>query len=36
MTLLFEEIIPALKEGGATDAQFETMMVENPKRWLTA
>ena len=36
MTLLFEEIIPALKEAGATDAQFETMMVENPKRWLTA
>ena len=36
MTLLFEEIIPALKEGGATDAQIETMMVENPKRWLTA
>jgi phosphotriesterase-related protein len=36
MTLLFEEIIPALRDGGATDAQIETMMVENPKRWLTA
>jgi phosphotriesterase-related protein len=35
MTLLFEEIIPALKEAGATDEQIETMMVENPKRWLT-
>jgi phosphotriesterase-related protein len=35
MTLLFEEILPALKEAGATDAQIETMMVENPKRWLS-
>jgi phosphotriesterase-related protein len=34
MTLLFEEILPTLKEAGATDAQIETMMVENPKRWL--
>jgi len=34
MTLLFEEILPALKEAGATEAQIETMMVENPKRWL--
>jgi predicted metal-dependent phosphotriesterase family hydrolase len=36
MTLLFEEILPALKKAGATDAQIETMMVENPKRWLCA
>jgi phosphotriesterase-related protein len=35
MTLLFEEIIPALKEAGMTDEQLETMMVENPRRWLT-
>jgi phosphotriesterase-related protein len=34
MTLLFESVIPALKEGGMTDQQLETMMVENPKRWL--
>jgi phosphotriesterase-related protein len=34
MTLLFESVIPALKEGGMTDEQLETMMVENPKRWL--
>ncbi len=36
MTLLFDTVIPALKEGGMTDEQLETMMVENPKRWLTA
>lgn len=34
MTFLFEGVIPALKEGGMTDAQLETMMVENPARWL--
>jgi phosphotriesterase-related protein len=34
MTLLFEEVIPTLKQAGATDAQIDTMMVENPKRWL--
>jgi phosphotriesterase-related protein len=34
MTLLFERIIPELKELGMTDAQLDTMMVENPKRWL--
>jgi len=34
MTFLFESVIPALKEGGMTDEQLETMMVENPKRWL--
>jgi phosphotriesterase-related protein len=36
MTLLFEEVLPALREMGATDAQIETMLVENPKRWLSA
>jgi phosphotriesterase-related protein len=35
MTFLFESVIPALKEGGMTDQQLETMMVENPVRWLT-
>ena len=34
MTLLFEEVIPTLKEGGMTDEQLDTMMVENPRRWL--
>ncbi len=34
MTFLFESVIPALKEGGMTDEQLQTMMVENPKRWL--
>ena len=34
MTFLFETVIPALKDGGMTDAQLETMMVENPKSWL--
>ncbi|TMK72421.1 MAG: phosphotriesterase [Actinobacteria bacterium] len=36
MTLIFEEVIPALRESGMTDEQLETMMVSNPKRWLTA
>jgi phosphotriesterase-related protein len=34
MTFLFESVIPTLKEEGMTDAQLDTMMVENPKRWL--
>jgi phosphotriesterase-related protein len=34
MTVLFEEVIPALKEGGMTDEQLSTMMEDNPRRWL--
>src|SRR4051812_18458395 len=34
MTLLFEQIIPQLREGGMTDEQLETMLVKNPPRWL--
>jgi phosphotriesterase-related protein len=34
MTLLFDSVIPELKEGGMTDQQLETMLVENPRRWL--
>ena len=34
ITLVPDQVIPALKERGMTDAQLETMMVENPKRWL--
>jgi phosphotriesterase-related protein len=34
MTLLFETIIPQLRQGGMTDEQLETMMVDNPRRWL--
>jgi phosphotriesterase-related protein len=29
-----EQVIPALREGGMTDDQLVTMMVENPQRWL--
>ena len=36
MTLVFDQVIPSLREAGMTDDQLETMMVENPKRWLTA
>ena len=36
MTFLFESVIPHLKENGMTDEQLDRMMVENPKRWLTA
>jgi phosphotriesterase-related protein len=35
MTLLFEQIFPVLRERGMTDEQYATMMVENPRRWLT-
>jgi phosphotriesterase-related protein len=34
MTFLFEQVIPTLKESGMTDDQLDTMMIENPKRWL--
>jgi len=36
MTLVHDQVIPALKESGMTDEQLQTMLVENPKRWLTA
>lgn len=34
MTLVFDEVLPALRQGGATDDQIETLMVANPRRWL--
>jgi len=34
MTLVFDQVIPALREAGMTDEQLQTMMVENPRRWL--
>jgi phosphotriesterase-related protein len=37
MTLVFDEVVPALREQGALDdAGFHTVFVENPRRWLTA
>jgi phosphotriesterase-related protein len=37
MTLVFEEVVPALRELGVMDdAVFHTIFVENPRRWLTA
>jgi phosphotriesterase-related protein len=37
MTLVFDEVVPALREQGVLDDQmFHTIFVENPKRWLTA
>jgi phosphotriesterase-related protein len=37
MTLVFEEVVPELRERGAMDdAAFNTIFVENPRRWLTA
>jgi phosphotriesterase-related protein len=37
MTLVFEEVVPALREAGVMDDEvFRTIFVENPKRWLTA
>lgn len=35
MTLVFEEVVPALREIGVMDdATFQTIFVENPRRWL--
>jgi phosphotriesterase-related protein len=37
MTLVFDEVVPALREQGALDDEiFQTLFVENPKRWLTS
>jgi phosphotriesterase-related protein len=37
MTLVFDEVVPALREQGVMDdAAFATIFIENPKRWLTA
>lgn len=37
MTLVFDEVVPALREDGAMDDEsFQTIFVDNPKRWLTA
>jgi phosphotriesterase-related protein len=37
MTLVFDEVIPALRDQGVLDDHaFHTIFVENPKRWLTA
>jgi phosphotriesterase-related protein len=37
MTLVFDEVVPALHELGVMDdATFNTLFVENPRRWLTA
>ena len=37
MTLVFDEVVPALREQDAMDdATFDTVFVENPRRWLTA
>ena len=36
MTLVFDEVVPALREMGVMDdAIFETIFRENPRRWLT-
>lgn len=37
MTLVFDEVVPWLREQGVMDdGSFQTIFVENPKRWLTA
>ena len=37
MTLVFEEVVPTLREQGVMDDQvFDTVFVQNPARWLTA
>ena len=37
MTLVFDEVVPWLREQGAIDDDsFQTVFVDNPRRWLTA
>jgi phosphotriesterase-related protein len=37
MTLVFDEVVPALREMGVMDDEvFNTIFVENPARWLTS
>jgi phosphotriesterase-related protein len=37
MTLVFDEVVPALRELGVMDDEvFQTIFTENPRRWLTA
>jgi phosphotriesterase-related protein len=37
MTLVFDEVVPTLREIGAMDDDsFDTVFVQNPRRWLTA
>ena len=33
-TLIFETVLPYLRENGLTDEHFQTMFVDNPRRWL--
>jgi len=33
---VLDEIVPALKEAGVTGEQIDQMMVEAPRRWLSA
>jgi phosphotriesterase-related protein len=35
MTMVFEKVFPVLAERGMTDEQLDTMLVDNPRRWLT-
>jgi phosphotriesterase-related protein len=35
-TFIFDQVVPTLREGGMSDEQLETMMVEAPRSWLSA
>ena len=35
MTIVHDKVLPALRDGGMTDEQERTMLVENAPRWLT-
>ncbi len=32
---LFDDVLPALRERGVTEAQIETMLVANPRRYFS-
>jgi phosphotriesterase-related protein len=37
MTLVFDQVLPALRDEGVfTDEHFQTIFVDNPRRWLTS
>jgi phosphotriesterase-related protein len=35
-TFIYEQVVPALREGGMSDEQLQAMMVEVPRSWLAA
>ncbi len=35
MTMIFDKVFPVLRENGVSDEQIESILTDNPRRWLT-